>query len=225
MSAGKLVRRLSVAAVSAALILGTAAVGQAAPMPIPERYSLSERQAVQAKVFAGSDDTSALPELTAREQAVLQYNLDNLTSRPVVERFGRLDPVSGKQLTAQPVPAALADDMTINVLATAAGGCWYRYHYRSVYDMFIHTGNVWMQLNWCSDGSRVTSSYVSNAGGQGLKGFNYAGSTKYYLNVSWEVRAAVVFRFTLGFVAGNPCSQVRGGASGMASVRSTCDLN
>ncbi len=84
-----------------------------------------------------------------------------------------------------------------------------------------------MQLNWCGDGSSVTSYWVSNIGGNGSGGFSYNGySGPYMLDVGWEVRAAVQYNFSIGPVPANPCMQIRGGASGLYSVPyDTCNLS
>lgn len=125
---------------------------------------------------------------------------------------GATDPTAAQRAALAAAPAA------------TASGCWQQYKYVEWYDFGIHDGNTWMQLNWCASGGTVTSHTVTNVGGQGLGGVSYAGVIGTgATSVGWEVRSFREFKFTLGGAAANPCMQLRGGATGLYSYRSTCN--
>lgn len=122
--------------------------------------------------------------------------------------------------------AALAQGLN-PVAVLASSKCWYKYDYHKWHDFGVHDGDTWMQLNWCSSGGRITTYNVNNIGGKAtVGGLSYNGhSSPNELNVGWEVRASVAFNFSVTWDHVYPCMQIRGGASGLYSTQTTCNLN
>lgn len=115
--------------------------------------------------------------------------------------------------------------------STLASGCWNAY---VNYDWNAAAGNTvyttWQGLGWCSNGSSVTSYWVFDRGGEtSTPGWSYQGhGGQGSWNVGWEVRQYTQERFTFavgayGFTQ-TPCTQLRGGATGLYSHQSTCNL-
>ena len=75
--------------------------------------------------------------------------------------------------------------------------------------------------------SRITSWSVPLYGGRGASGNSYDGvAGRGALNVGWEVRQYVEFTFNYAWVHAYPCEQIRGGATGLYSVRTnSCNLS
>lgn len=196
--------------------------------------------ATVVKLVLGSPDPSAaLNGLTPAQQAVFATAFANQTPGPfTVSGTGTLAPAgSGTSATLAAAPAAgpssgaassasIAGTGSATVSTSSTSGCWYEYIYQEWYDYGFHSGNTWMQLNWCGSGGSITSWSTSNVGGQGLGGVSYDGVVgKGHLNVGWEVRVYREFKFDLyGFVA-NPCMQIRGGATGLYSYQQSCNLS
>lgn len=109
----------------------------------------------------------------------------------------------------------------------AASGCWSRYWYYAWGNFGIVMAHTWMTLNWCGNGSTITSYSLGSVGGSSqFPGLAYQGVVATgTLNVGWEVREYVEFRFTAGFLNTTPCQQIRGGASGLYSERDNCNLS
>lgn len=121
---------------------------------------------------------------------------------------------------------AQAQRMGLDTSAYASGGCWYDYEYSNLTLFGVRAGAMWMRLNWCGSGGRITSYYASNVGGAGYNGVSYDGyNGVYYRNAGWEVRAAASYKYSLGWASTSRCGQIRGGATGLYSTRLTCNLN
>ena len=114
--------------------------------------------------------------------------------------------------------------------ATAAvSGCWYHYFEKAWYDLGIHDGTSWMQLNWCGSKGRITSWSQSNVGCAGYHGASCSVSSKAERNASWEIRSSRYYNANFFGFSNTICMQIRGGATGLYSTRSsnhsTCSLS
>ncbi|WP_415977471.1 LGFP repeat-containing protein [Rhodococcus sp. 077-4] len=134
---------------------------------------------------------------------------------------------------AQPLPSESVPAEVDNSARAAAApaGCYFKrveskWRSRVGFDALAQ----WMTLQWCWNGTAVTSYDVSDRGGQGLvPGWNYiaqAGGGKQ--NFGWEARGYVNDTFGLGFGTAftantQLCTQVRGGGDKYSS-RNTCNL-
>lgn len=216
---GRIIRTSAVTGAIMALILsGTVDVAVASP-----GASVRDVKAIVHSVFASSNPEVAISALSAPEMALFIDSFSHLTSDSyVTPNLPTSSSNGGLGLVA---PATLTSTRAV-VIPMATAGCWYHYEFKSWYDFGIHTGDTWMQLNWCSNGSTITSYYPSNLGGSGDSGVSYDGITGYYQNnLGWEVRYAVGYRFHIGLAVANPCMQIRGGATGFYSYLSSCNLS
>ncbi|WP_152471830.1 hypothetical protein [Nocardiopsis gilva] len=211
------------AAAAAPLIAMSLLPGTALADDGPTRQE--EREAVSQKVWSADDREAAVRDLSTRERELFQESLDSWTAKTAVSRFGKLSPTSPEVQEmgpgAEKIAAAGNDPGTEGA---PAAGCWYHYQYDKWYDLGLNTGDTWMQLNWCHNGSRVTSHSVSNVGGQGHLGNEYEGVLQYHTrDVGWEIRKATQYKFNLFGASAQPCTQIRGG-NGLYSTRMDCYL-
>ncbi|HET6152842.1 MAG TPA: hypothetical protein VFE15_07780 [Marmoricola sp.] len=116
---------------------------------------------------------------------------------------------------------------TIPVGGGGGAGCWQKYVYHEWHDFGVHDGNSWMQLNWCNDlYGKITSSSVTNVGGQGLGGVGYEGvNASGSRVVSGQLRAFREYKFKLVSVTANPCLQIRGNVGGSSATSTSCNLS
>lgn len=164
-------------------------------------------EAVARQVYAAPDAEAAFAALSKRDRQLFAARMSAWIAVEDTERSG---------------PVVSSGD---SVTAAAAGGCWNQYKYYKWYDLGVNTGDTWMQANWCSNGSSITSYSLTNRGGQGYKGIKYEGlGQKYTRNLGWEVRQAQTFKFSILWANANPCMQLRGGATGLYSFRANCNL-
>lgn len=207
--------RLSAVFASAAvglMLLGV--IAAPANASTPSRENIAVEKAVMAKVFNAPDREAAYTALTASDKAVMAQALTHQQATTVIS------------LTSPVSATAVASD----TMVAAAGGCWSHYQYDAWSDLGYTEGYTWEQLNWCSNGSSITSySRPGNlTGGQGQNGVAYQGVVAGpYVNVGWEIRAAVEFKFVVlntGVIL-QPCMQIRGGATGLYSTLRTCNLS
>jgi hypothetical protein len=207
-----------IGAIMALILPGTVGVAVASP-----GTSVRDVKAIVHSVFASSNPEVAILALSAPERALFIDSFNHLTSDTFVTP--NLPVPSPDTSSGMGAPATLTLTSTA-IVPMATSGCWYHYEFKSWYDLGIHTGDTWMQLNWCSNGSAITSYYASNLGGAGYSGVSYDGiSGQYQNNLGWEVRYAVGYRFHIGIVSANPCMQIRGGATGLYSYQSSCNLS
>lgn len=212
-------RTVTVMGVLMTLILsGTAGGAFASPST-----SGRDVKAVVQSVFASPNPEAAISALSGQERAFFIASFSNLTTDSVV---GSALPATSLGVSSGLGASTLLGAAGNAIIPTAASGCWYQYVFTSWYDLGIHTGDTWMQLNWCSNGFSVTSYYSSNMGGAGFNGVSYDGIIgQYSNNLGWEVRYAVGYKFHIGPAVANPCMQIRGGATGLYSYRSSCNLS
>jgi hypothetical protein len=182
------------------LVLIATASAQAATGPPGSK--LAAEKLVLQKVADAPNRSAAFRSLSASERALLRQALTHTTAVTVISQGG-------------PTTSSASGDP-----------CWYRYWYLKWYDLGINTGDSWMQLNWCSNGSSITSYSTTNYGGIGRNGNSYDGvASRGSLNVGWEVRSYVEFHFNFFMVNAYPCMQIRGGATGLYSTRKNCNLS
>ena len=80
-------------------------------------------------------------------------------------------------------------------------------------------------MNWCGNGSSITSYSRTNTGSTGVNGYHDDGVRNWFPdNVGWEARYAVEWEFDGGGAYAYPCVQIRGGASGKYSTQANCNL-
>ncbi len=106
------------------------------------------------------------------------------------------------------------------------------YTARVTYKAKAAAGNViytyWQRLNWCHNGSKVTSWKVAERGGEtSTPLWSYEGHAgKGSHNVGWEIRSWTQERFKYGFgpvsSTQTPCVQIRGG-KGLYSYQKSCN--
>ncbi|WP_369387920.1 hypothetical protein AB5J72_10150 [Streptomyces sp. CG1] len=108
----------------------------------------------------------------------------------------------------------------------SGGGCWTAFAYDKWSDFTIAEGITWFNLNWCSDGSTVTTYDYRNVGAQGLLGFQFTGiAGNFEYNAGREAREAIEYRFSFEGKRFFVCEQLRGGATGLYSHRQDCNLS
>lgn len=213
--------RLS-AVLASAVAVGLTVLVAAAPAnaSTPSSENIAAEKAVLAKVFNASDQEAAYTALSTSDKALVAQALTHQQATTVIS-------VTKTISTAAAVPDTVAPDAVV----PAASGCWTHYQYDQWSDLGFTEGYTWEQLNWCGNGSTVTSySRPGNlTGGQGQNGVAYVKILldRLNLNVGWEVRSAVEFEFKVlnTGVLLQPCMQIRGGASGLYSALRTCNLN
>lgn len=202
---------------SAALMVGATATASAATASTTSTANVSasgqnftaERTALE-HVLESSHPNAAYQALPASEKALVQQALTHQQVATVVSRTGRL---------------SAAQQLAVGQVTPAASGCWYHYQYSVWSDLGIAEAHTWMQLNWCGNGSKITSWSVTDVGAQGLDGFSYDGIIgRWSNNVGWEIRYAIEFKFNIGPVIGEPCMQIRGGDSGLFSQNASCSV-
>ena len=215
-SARAITRTLSLVAGAATALLGLAVVPTPASAGTTSTENIAAERAVLAKVLDAPDGDAAYAALPATEKALLARAVTHQQATTLVSRGGKLSPERAAALGGAAASAA-----------AAAGGCWWHYQYDSWSDLGYTEGFTWMQLNWCSNGSSITSWSRSKTGGQGQDFFVWKGIVgSWPQNVGWEIRDAVEFGFTLpGGVSFQPCMQIRGGRTGLYSTQRTCNLN
>ncbi len=195
-------------------LVATGSMATAAPAGSESAATLAAEKAVLQKVVTSSNPQSAAQSLSSHDRALLDLATQHQTGVTTV--------------TGSSAPAAAVQTQVngMAVTAAAAGGCWWVHTDTEWYDLGINDGETWMTLNWCGNGSTITSYSVSNYGGRGKGGQSYDGVVATpSLNVGWEVRQAVEFNFDYFGSHAYPCNQIRGGASGLYSTRTTCNLN
>jgi hypothetical protein len=218
--ASRFTRIALVACLSVALPLVAAGTAQAAPATSTANTVASattERQVV-ALVFTSANPAATYASLNATQQALFQDSQQHLTSTTVVSLGSGLGSTTSKPAG----PLAVTPN---------GNGCWYWYWYRTWSDLGYTEGDTWMQLNWCGSGGRITSHSLSNYGGKSDDIFftyeGVAGTGGF--NAGWEYRQYVEFKFYYGIGplhgTANPCMQIRGGATGLQSTRTTCNLS
>ena len=212
-------RTVTVTSVLLTLILSGTANGAFASSSTSGR----DVKAVVQSVFASPNPEAAVSALSGQEKASFIASFSNLTTDSLV---GPALPATSLGVSPRLGVSTLLTAPGTAIVPMAASGCWYQYVFTSWYDLEIHTGDTWMQLNWCSNGSSVTSYYSSNMGGAGFNGVSYDGIIgQYSNNLGWEVRYAVGYKFHIGPAVANPCMQIRGGATGLYSYQSNCNLS
>ncbi|HKT04333.1 MAG TPA: hypothetical protein VJT31_32815 [Rugosimonospora sp.] len=175
--------------------------------------NIAAERAVLSKVIGAADRDATYAALSTADKALLAQAMTHQQATTLVSQTGTLSPA---RAAAAAGPAV-----------AAAGGCWWHYQYDSWSDLGFTEGYTWMQLNWCSNGTSITSWSRSNTGGQGQDTFVWKGVVgSWSLNVGWEIRDAVEYRFVLpGNITFQPCMQIRGGRAGLYSTQKTCNLN
>lgn len=198
--------RVSRALMGVAAILVLAAFGPAASASA----KVDDSEAIAKRVYASDNVPEALGKLSSSDREVFLARLSGWTA------VTRESPALRRKPTAR--------EASMGAVALA-GGCWSKYQYTEWWDLGLHTGDTWMQANWCASSSSITSYSLSNRGGQGYKGISYVGlGSTYVSNLGWEVRQAQQFKFTVVWATAQPCMQIRGGKTGQYSYRSTCNL-
>jgi len=115
-------------------------------------------------------------------------------------------------------------------VSPAVAGCWDAY---VLYDWKAAAGNTvyttWQGLNWCANGS-ITKWHVYVRGGEtSTPGWSYEGNDgQGARNVGWEVRQYTQQKFTFGIgqygYSTSPCTQIRGGHTGLYATQASCNL-
>jgi hypothetical protein len=186
--------------------------------------------AVTAAVFGSSNPQAAFQSLNVADQKVFTAAFSNQTSVLAVSRGGAYTPTAVERaaMITGDAPAGLSTPGGVSKAAVASG-CWYRYWQNNYYDLGIHDGSSWMQLNWCGSGGRITSWSQSNYGCTGYDGASCSVGSSENQNVGWEDRSVRNFTAHLGWFSNGLCQEIRGGATGQYSEftksGSPCTLN
>ena len=204
--ASRLAKTAAVLAVAAAVAVAPAAAAATSPG--------SSAAEVTASVMYSSDPHAAFVALNKADRATFLAAFANQTSVTVIDRGGPYVPSTAERAKMQSGPAPAA-------ITPAVSGCWYRYWYKSWYDIGIHDGDSWMQLNWCSSSSRITSWSQSNVGCAGHFGATCKVGGRADLNVGWEVRSTRYYQANFFGFNNTFCMQIRGGATGLYSENSS----
>lgn len=171
---------------------------------------------VAKAVTSSADPQAAIRNLGPKEKVAFQQAVDQYATVTIdATRTGRLTPAQ----------AAQAGASTSSAVAAASGGCWYNYQHAKETLIYVTIGTVWMQLNWCGNGTKVTSYNVNPYGCAGTNGFSCSELPAQFRNLSWEVRALGRYPFsTFQGISATQCAQIRGGASGLTSSPVSCTL-
>jgi hypothetical protein len=194
-------------------VLGGGVPAQAASITTPSGHDALNL------VLNSKDPGRAFTSLDPQARAKVRLAVTRLTPTLVATRGGAVD-ASQSSLRAAGSAAVM----------TTASGCWYRYWYYAWGNLGIVMAHTWMTLTWCGSGGVITSYVLGATGGaSSFPTISYRGIVdKGGLNVRWEVRQYVEFRFSAGWgitFDTTPCQQIRGGATGLVSQRDTCDLS
>ncbi|MDZ7910887.1 MAG: hypothetical protein U5O16_03490 [Rhodococcus sp. (in: high G+C Gram-positive bacteria)] len=161
----------------------------------------------------------------------------NGTVSPIDMRMAQERNLDVEALTSPDAPAAPLDELSteeqqmVEKLGGPAG-CYYTRQQSNWKSRWGFTAvEQWMTLEWCWNGTTITSYDVPDRGGRGVApGWNYiaqAGGGKQ--NFGWEARGYVNDTIGIGFgnniIVANTqvCTQVRGGGN-LYSYRASCDL-
>jgi len=200
----------------ASLTLGSVATAVAQPTS----ENLGAEKAVLVKVVSAPDHKAAYASLSAPEKALFAKALrhQKVTEVKHTHRMSSAEvsaAVASGELAAKPAFAAMS----------SGGGCWSAYAYDTWSNLTVKEGNTWFTLNWCSDGTRVTTFDYRNVGAQGLNTFQFTGiENNIEHNFDWEAREAIEYRFSFEGKRFYVCSQLRGGATGLYSHRQDCNI-
>lgn len=207
------------AAVCAVIACGIAQFSTLSPAAAAPRDIYLEKSpaAVAERVLLSSDPEATLASMSDEERTIFAEGWENQESVITAERTGAFTPTP-VELAAMETskPPKKLDDM-----AMAASGCWYYYYERRWTDFNIHTGTSWMQLNWCGSGGNITSWSQSNVGCAGFNGASCEKGSKAEQNVGWEIRSTRFYNASFFGYSNSFCMQVRGGATGLYSKRSS----
>lgn len=185
--------------------------------------SLGTTAAANASTTPAAAVSSASPNGAAVAQSVLR------SANPTAA-YNALS-ASAKKAYGQAERPVSATVRVTNVKQTDSDPCWSAY---VLYDWKAAAGNTvyttWQGLDWCSNGSSITSWHVYVRGGEtSTPGWSYEGNNgQGSNNVGWEVRQYTEQKFTFGIgqygYSTSPCTQIRGGATGLYSTQASCNL-
>ena len=126
---------------------------------------VTDTERVVYAVLLAQDPQAAFLSLSSADQKVFAESLKHQTTE-TTSQGGTLELTSAERAAMhQASPAGVSA-----AVATAASGCWWHYNYTDYYDLGLHTGATWMQLNWCSSNGSITSWSIPVAGGRGYTG-------------------------------------------------------
>ena len=190
------------------------------------------REEVSTTVWTAGDPQAVVDSFSATERELVEEAINNMTAKTAVSEFELLEPedehvqaMGEEAVELARIGQERAEPGSAAAQQAQAAACYRHYQYHEWYDLGFHTGDTWMELNWCHNGSRVTSHSVSQAGGVGYKGNEYQGVNRYYTrDVGWEIRKAGQFNFNFFGASAQPCTQIRGG-DGLYSARKGCNLS
>jgi hypothetical protein len=217
---------VSTVTAGAAITSGATSASGLAGLPTSPQSSatLAAERVVFLKVIDAKSPTATYQSLDASDQALYAMALTHQVAKTLVSRSGQLTAAQAIALGLTPNAA----EAKVTDQVAAKSGCWYKYLYVSWSDLTINDGNTWYQLNWCGSGGKVTSYHASDVGCSGATGSVCHGVYNEWAdNVGWEVRYAIEWTFSnvLYWFSGQPCEQIRGGATGLNSTRGTCNLS
>jgi hypothetical protein len=219
------ISRLAKAAAALAVAAAVSVAPGAAGAATPTSPGGPSAEAITSSVMYSPNPQAAFKALSDVNRATFLAAFAKQTSVTVIDEGGACVPTAAERATMQTGPAPAQ----ITALATATSGCWYRYWYKSWYDVGIHDGDSWMQLNWCSSNSSITSWSQSNVGCAGHYGATCKVGGRADLNVGWEVRSTRYYQANFFGFNNTFCMQIRGGATGLysenSSASSGCPLN
>lgn len=184
-------------------IAGVVLLFLAGPGMTTAKASESDAEHLFRSVIASTDPAGAYAELTPKQKTVLQ---------------------NGLRASIEVVPDASRVSTGSTTALVAAGGCWSDYEHSNVKGFGITIGEIWTQLNWCGNGTSVTSYNISPKGCIGKLGFSCSSGSAQFRNLGWEVRSIVPYTFKLKDLSSSVCGQIRGGASGLYSTRISCAM-
>jgi hypothetical protein len=172
-------------------------------------------------VLSSPNPAQAMSLLSSQRQAAVRNSVQHMSATLIKTSGGSLPVTKARPMGARGPHGSLR---------ASASGCWYRYWYYAWGNIGIVMAHSWMTLTWCGSGGVITSYVLGAAGGtSSFPTISYSGIVdKGSLNVRWQVRQYVEFRFSAGWgitFDTTPCQQIRGGATGLVAQRGTCDLS
>jgi hypothetical protein len=175
-----------------------------------EKYDHADRLVLS--VLTSANPMASAASIPAAERQAFQSSLDR-NVRTIREGGHK-----ARQMSLEQAKGAGLD------ASRASSGCWYDYESSGITVFGVSVGRIYMQLNWCGNGSQVTSYNARPYGCIGQNGFTCDEQSVLFRNVGYEVRALGRYRFTIAWASSTRCAQIRGGAGGLYSTNTSCVL-
>lgn len=192
------------------ITLCPAAAVLASLMALPANAEPNTRtsEEIARSVYTATDPVAAVASLPEAELKLFEERMENWSS---VDQSG---PIVARQPSAAEA-RMMGQGVNGGAPVSPMSGCFSQDYYKKWYDVLINTGDTWMTLNWCHDGTNVTSRSVSNVGGRGYLGITYDGTgTRLWKDYGSFRAVAQQFQFSFWVLGAQPCMLRANGVPG-----------